>query len=54
MVKEKLPSVPCYGPELTFSGPTSFKLAMSELIFGEKDLYGQTTGSYFVVLELTF
>ena len=32
-----------YGLELTFSGPCSFKLATSELIFGDKNLYGQTT-----------
>ena len=31
-----------YGLELPFSGPSSFKLATSDLIFGDKNLYGQT------------
>ena len=52
MLKEKLLSVPFYGQKLAFSGPTSFKLATSEIIFGENNMHGQTTGCYFVLLEL--
>ena len=36
MVKAKASVRPFYGPELTFSGPTSFKLEASELIIGGK------------------
>ena len=46
-------SVPFYGLEVPFSAPSSFKLAPSDLIFGDKNLYGQTTACYFVLLELT-
>ena len=42
-----------YGIELNFSGPSSFKLAMSNLISGDKNLYGQSTECYSVLLELT-
>ena len=52
-LKEKVLSVPFYGLEVPFSGPSSFKLATSDLIFGDKNLYCQTTACYFVLLELT-
>ena len=42
-------SVPFYGQELPFSGPSSFELATSDLIFDDKNLYG----SVIVLLELT-
>ena len=41
---------PFYGLELTFNGPSSFKLATSDLIFGAKNLYGQTTECCFVYM----
>ena len=45
--------VPFYVLECTtFSGPSSIKLATSDLIFGAKNLYSQTTGCCFVLLEL--
>ena len=47
--KRKSLSVPFYGLEVPFSGPSSFKLATSDLIFGDKNLYGQTTACYFVI-----
>ena len=50
--KKKVLSVPFYCLELPFSGPSSFNLAMSDLILGDKYLYGQTTACYFVFLEL--
>ena len=50
---KKVSVSPIFGLELTFSGPSSFKLATSDLIFGDNNLYGQTTiGCYFVLLEL--
>ena len=51
--KKKLLSVSFYGLEVPFIGPRSFKLAKSDLIFGDKNLYGQTTACYFVLFELT-
>ena len=50
---KKLLSVPFSFLELLFSGPSSFKFAMCDLIFGDKDLYGQTTFCYFLVFKLT-
>ena len=52
-LKKNLLSVSFYGLEVLFSGPSSFKLATSDLIFGDKNLHGQTTACYFVLLELT-
>ena len=52
MEKKKVPSVPFYGIELTFSVPSRFKLATSDFIFADKNLYGQTTGCFFMLLEL--
>ena len=42
--KKFLP-VPFYGLELSFSGPSNFKLTTSNLIFGDKNLYRQTTAA---------
>ena len=52
-LKEKLLSVPFHGLEDPLSGPSSSKLATSDLIFGDKYLYVQTAACYCVLLELT-
>ena len=42
-LKEKASVSPFYGLKVPYSGPSSFKLATSGLIFGDKNRYGQTT-----------
>ena len=54
MLQEKLPSVHFYGLKLTFSGPSSFKLATSDLTFCNEIVYGQITACDFVFLELVW
>ena len=51
MVKEKFPSVPFYGLELTFVGTSSFKVATPNILFGDKSPYRQTTWMLFCVIR---